>query len=289
MLFVPLVIAVLITSATAYYVILRWPSIDPASPRATRRAAEQLRREESRHGRLAFLAGRDATLATGLLLTIAASAVIVGGLILGALALLVRGNSAVVSLDLDISRWVNGHDTTFTHRTMNALTNLGAGSYVVALAVLLAIIESVRLRSRWIVPFLAVLLIGESLITTAVKNALHRARPALNPTAHFLGPSFPSGHTATAAAFFAGAALLMGRGRGRRAHALLAGLAVGAAVTVACTRVLLDVHWLSDVLGGLALGWAWFALCSMAFGGRLLRFGAPVAAATIAPVPPGGT
>jgi membrane-associated phospholipid phosphatase len=39
------------------------------------------------------------------------------------------------------------------------------------------------------------------------------------------------------------------------------------------------VHWLSDVLGGLALGWAWFALSSIAFGGRLLRFGAPVAAA----------
>jgi hypothetical protein len=36
------------------------------------------------------------------------------------------------------------------------------------------------------------------------------------------------------------------------------------------------VHWFSDVLGGLALGWAWFALCSIAFGGRLLRFGAPV-------------
>ena len=38
--------------------------------------------------------------------------------------------------------------------------------------------------------------------------------------------------------------------------------------------MLLDVHWLTDVIGGLALGWAWFALCAIAFGGRLLRFGA---------------
>ena len=34
--------------------------------------------------------------------------------------------------------------------------------------------------------------------------------------------------------------------------------------------MLLDLHWLSDVVGGLALGWAWFALCAVAFGGRLL-------------------
>jgi undecaprenyl-diphosphatase len=40
--------------------------------------------------------------------------------------------------------------------------------------------------------------------------------------------------------------------------------------------VLLTVHWLSDVIAGLALGWAWFAACAIAFGGRLLRFGAGV-------------
>ena len=37
--------------------------------------------------------------------------------------------------------------------------------------------------------------------------------------------------------------------------------------------MLLDLHWLSDVVAGLAVGWAWFAVCSIAFGGRLLRFG----------------
>ena len=48
---------------------------------------------------------------------------------------------------------------------------------------------------------------------------------------------------------------------------------------MAASRVLLDVHWLTDVVAGLALGWAWFAICAVAFGGRVLRFGATAQAA----------
>ena len=29
------------------------------------------------------------------------------------------------------------------------------------------------------------------------------------------------------------------------------------------------------MIAGVMLGWGWFAVCSIAFGGRLLRFGAP--------------
>jgi len=43
---------------------------------------------------------------------------------------------------------------------------------------------------------------------------------------------------------------------------------------------MLGVHWLSDAIAGLAFGWAWFAVCAVAFGGRLVSFGAPVEAAT---------
>jgi hypothetical protein len=39
---------------------------------------------------------------------------------------------------------------------------------------------------------------------------------------------------------------------------------------------LLDIHWLSDIIGGLIPGWGWFGLCAIAFAGRLLSFGGPL-------------
>jgi membrane-associated phospholipid phosphatase len=112
-----------------------------------------------------------------------------------------------------------------------------------------------------------------------VKDLVGRVRPTLDPAAASLGPSFPSGHSATAAAFYAAAALIVGRRLPRRARQIVVAASVAVAVAVAASRVLLDVHWLSDVIGGLSLGWAWFALCSVVFGGRLL---APTAGVDVA-------
>ena len=57
---------------------------------------------------------------------------------------------------------------------------------------------------------------------------------------------------------------------------MLLGGAVAIAVAVAATRVALGVHWTTDVVAGLLVGWTWFALCAIAFGGRVLHFGEPV-------------
>ena len=142
---------------------------------------------------------------------------------------------------------------------------------VIPLAIAVAAVDFLRARGRWSAPFLIVVLAGMELITTGVKDLVGRLRPAFVPAASHLGPSFPSGHSATASAFYAAAALVLARQLPRRGRQLVAALAVAIAVAVAASRLLLDLHWLSDVIGGLALGWSWFALCAVVFGGRLLR------------------
>jgi membrane-associated phospholipid phosphatase len=216
----------------------------------------------------------DPEAATGLALTAALILTIGGGVVIGALALLVRSNRQVLSVDHGAASWGARHATALSTHVLDVVTQLGSVYVVGGLALLLAAVETARTRSPWVVAFIVTAMGGEEILTAIVKHVVDRLRPTFNPAAATLGPSFPSGHSATSAAFYAVAALLLGRGRRRAGRALLAGLAVGLAVAVAASRVLLDVHWVSDVVAGLLLGWAWFALCSIAFGGRILRFGA---------------
>jgi membrane-associated phospholipid phosphatase len=56
----------------------------------------------------------------------------------------------------------------------------------------------------------------------------------------------------------------------------LFGVAVALGVGVAGTRVALGVHWTTDVVAGLVVGWSWFAACAILFGGRQLRTAEPM-------------
>ena len=221
----------------------------------------------------------DPAAATGLALTLALAVAIGGGVLLGILAYLVRTNSGPTGIDRSVARWGYQHASPISTHVLDLVTQLGNIYTVIALCVVLAVAETIRERTVWVMLFLLAVLGGEEVLTTTVKDLVDRLRPPFNPAAATLGPSFPSGHSATAAAFYAAAVLLLGRWRRRPTRAVLAGLAAGIAVAVAASRVLLDVHWLSDVIAGLALGWAWFAVCGIAFGGRILRFGAGAQAA----------
>jgi undecaprenyl-diphosphatase len=272
-----LIALALIAGLSVGVVVRRYPRGNaPAEPAID--AARKLGEAVGRRPRLrvALRARLDPAAATGLALTLALVLAIGGGVLLGVLAYLIRTNSGLTSIDRSVARWGYVHASPISTHVLNVVTQLGSIDIVIALCVVLAVVETIRERTPWVVVFLIAVLGGEEILSTTVKDLVDRLRPTFNPAALTLGPSFPSGHSATAAAFYAAAALLLGRWRPRPTRAVLAGLAVGIAVMVAGSRVLLDVHWLSDVIGGLALGWAWFAVCGIAFGGRILRFGAGV-------------
>jgi membrane-associated phospholipid phosphatase len=216
-------------------------------------------------------AKRHRTTASSLALAAGVAVFVVGWLTVGVLALLVRGNSGVADVDASVAEWGYDQASGLSSQALNAVSLLGNSVVVGALALVLGAVEWRRRRSGSIVFFIAAVVIGNGVITIGAKLLMDRARPALNPAAETLGPSFPSGHASLAAAFFAAAAFLLSQRGGKRRTAVFGGLAVGIAVAVAVSRVLLDVHWLTDVVAGLAVGWGWFAFCVLAFDGSLRR------------------
>ena len=276
----PFLILLLVATIAGSLVFLlgsRYPT--PVVGQAPAQAAgEMLGHEAARHPWLSrTLRGRfDPASATGLALTVALVVAIGGGLVLGLLAYLMRTNAQLVTIDNSVGQWEDDHATHLSTQALQRVTDL-AGTYVVVVViVVVAIAEVVRIPNKWVPVFLVSVVVGEVVLVTTIKQALDRVRPSFNPAAATLGPSFPSGHSATAAALYAAVALVLARRRAPRTRALIAGAAAAVAVAVACSRVMLGVHWLSDVIAGLAFGWAWFAICAIAFGGRFLAFGAPL-------------
>jgi undecaprenyl-diphosphatase len=157
---------------------------------------------------------------------------------------------------------------------LRAITQLGGTPVLLAVMVAVGLL-SARRKGWGVVGYLAVVGIGVTALNNLLKLIVHRSRPDLLQLSSHAGSSFPSGHSAAASACWAAIAVVLFGRWVRPVRALAATVAVFVAIAVATSRVLLGVHWLTDVIAGLALGWSWFLLCTVVFGGPWLRFGAP--------------
>ena len=103
---------------------------------------------------------------------------------------------------------------------------------------------------------------GGALLNWGLKQLFARTRPVHeHGFAAADGFSFPSGHASGALLVYGMLAYLVVRHSARRWHLPVAALALTTIVFVGASRVLLQVHWFSDVLAGWANAAAWTALC----------------------------
>ena len=167
------------------------------------------------------------------------------------------------------------NQTELSTHVFEAITQFGATGWLLVLMTVIGAFEAWHHRRITVLGYFAAIGIGVSLLNNGLKHLVHRERPAVLQLTSFGGYSFPSGHTAAAAACWAAIALVVARrwGRGGRRWAAVGALVI--TLGVAASRVLLGVHWLTDVIAGAITGWAWFVLVTVLFGGRILRFGEP--------------
>jgi membrane protein DedA with SNARE-associated domain/membrane-associated phospholipid phosphatase len=140
-------------------------------------------------------------------------------------------------------------------------TALGSGVFTWGLAVVCG--AFLVARRRWVE--LGVLFAGMAIVSLGIhelKVAVDRPRPP-EPLHHYSGSSFPSGHAAHSVIYVWLAVTIVQRlrpGMARGAALVVAGVVL--TILVGLSRVYLNVHYLSDVSGGWALGVASFSLCA---------------------------
>ncbi|HET6748919.1 MAG TPA: phosphatase PAP2 family protein [Actinomycetes bacterium] len=217
----------------------------------------------------------DPEAATGLALTVSLGLIFLAALGFGLVSDMVTSRTGLYRWDAAAADWGARNATPTSTRVLGWLTWLGGTAVVLPLALLLGALEWLRRRRAAVLGFLLLVVVGQNLISNGVKLLVQRERPPVPHLADSSGFSFPSGHSAAAAATYAAVALVLGRGRPWRVKAMLAAGAAAVTVAVAASRVLLGVHWLTDVVGGVVLGFGWFVVCAIAFGGALLHFAAP--------------
>ncbi len=211
----------------------------------------------------------------GVAVAVGLSALLVASASVGWILATVDTDRGFARWDRSVAEWGSDNASAFTTDVLTAVTHLGDTILVVVLMGLVAANDYRRSHRIAVIGFMATVAIGVVAINNALKFLIDRDRPELQQLIGSAGSSFPSGHSATAAAGWAAIALIVARWVPARFRWSLAVGAVTIAVAVGASRALLGVHWLTDVLAGLIVGWAWFAIVAVIFGGRLQRFGDP--------------
>jgi len=148
---------------------------------------------------------------------------------------------------------------------VKAVTWLGSDGVLWTVIGAAAIVLALRRRWRLAI-YLLVTGAGALVLDPVLKSLVGRLRPVVaHPIAHGTGNSFPSGHSLGSIVCY-GAVLLVflpaARGRWRTTFITVV---VALVALIGISRILLGVHYLSDVVGGWAVGIAWLGLTTLAF------------------------
>ena len=164
--------------------------------------------------------------------------------------------------DVQLSNWLHSRTLPWLTSAMFVVTSLGSSLIASCIAVVFGVYLIRRRRFYWLAAFLSSVY-GGMLLNRILKYVFQRPRPHFDdPLLSLTSYSFPSGHTMTATVLFGVLAAYFltttPDWRRRVVIVFVAGLLI---LLVGFSRMYLGVHYLSDVLGAMAEGLAWLALC----------------------------
>jgi membrane-associated phospholipid phosphatase len=182
------------------------------------------------------------------------------GAILGLLVFLVIADGvaegATRAFDEQLSTYFVTHQPAWLHEPLMAITFLANGPALVTVTVICCLFL-VAARRLW--PDIGIALLtaaGGFGLVELIKATYERPRP---PGAFAHGYSFPSGHAFLSLTIYGALVFLLSANWPKKLRRLIWGVAVALAILIGSSRVLLGVHYPSDVLAGFMGGafWLW--------------------------------
>ncbi len=160
---------------------------------------------------------------------------------------------------------------------VKAVTWLGSNGVLWTVTGAAAVVLAIRRRWRLLI-YLLVAGAGALTLDPVLKALVGRLRPVVaHPIAYGTGDSFPSGHALGSIVCYGALYLVFlpaTRGGWRRLFTVAIAALI---VAIGASRLLLGVHFLSDVLGAWALGITWLGVTAFAFELSRRTAGAPAA------------
>jgi membrane-associated phospholipid phosphatase len=210
------------------------------------------------------LAGARSTSVRSLAGAVIGAFVLVEALLLGLGLLVTRvlDEGPVHREEIDVENVVLAQRTPTWDTVTRYGTVLGATWTVVALTAAGCLVLALRRHGPRLPLFLALAVIGETLLFLIASALLDRVRPPI-PQLDVAPPtsSFPSGHTAASVALWVGLALGLARTRpGHRLRSLVWALAVAVPLFVLLSRLYRGMHWPTDVAAGVLFALVWLLL-----------------------------
>jgi membrane-associated phospholipid phosphatase len=175
----------------------------------------------------------------------------------GELTVRVGHGFVLAHVDRPLQGWLQPAGQPLRH-VADAVTMLGTLPIVVLGAVLVIVV--LRRTRRPGAGRIVLICAGASVLSTIAKRVVGRVGPPHRLASGLHDYSWPSGHSTAAAALLVGGALLLTRRSSRAQRALVVAAAILGALAVAASRLVLDVHWASDVAAGFAVGTSWAVL-----------------------------
>ncbi|SFH77544.1 phosphatase PAP2 family protein [Halpernia frigidisoli] len=165
------------------------------------------------------------------------------------------------TLDNAVLKFATSLTSPFLVKLMNVVTFFGSSAFLLPTYILIIVYFIIK-KDKFSVLNIGFISVGSAIFTNFLKNYFQRTRPESSLIKSLINYSFPSGHSISAAVLFGILTFLLWQtSLSKIRKYTISFLFLFFALMIGLSRIILRVHYATDVIAGYCLGIAWLIFC----------------------------